>query len=148
MIDKNKMDAIIAGNAFASYLGMELVRVEPGYAEGRIRMEKHHMNIYGGMHGGCVYALADTVAGIAAVTCGRYVTTLNGNMNYMQPVRDTEYVICKAKTIRQGGRIAVLDVVIENDRGDILSNGSFNYYCTSKELDEGHGLKGLSRTVN
>lgn len=66
MIDKKKMDEIIAGNAFASYLGMELVEVGPGYARGRLRMERHHMNIYEGMHGGCVYALADTVAGVAA----------------------------------------------------------------------------------
>ena len=141
MVDKEKLDGLIAGNAFARYIGLELTGVAAGYAEGRIRMEDYHTNVYEGMHGGCVYALADTIAGIAAATCGRYVTTLSGGMNYMLPVKDTEYVVCKARTVRQGGRIAVLDVVVENDGGDILSNGSFNYYCTAKKLEEGHSLR-------
>lgn len=145
MVDRKKMDELIESNAFARYIGMELTRVEQGYAEGRIRMEKRHTNVYEGMHGGCVYALADTIAGIAAATCGRYVTTLSGGMNYMLPIKDTEYVICKARTIRQGGRIAVLDVAVENEKGEILSNGSFNYYCTGKKLEEGHGLREMTK---
>lgn len=125
-------DKIVSQNGFAAYIGMKVTKVETGYAEGRICMKDHHTNPYGGMHGGCVYALADTVAGIAAATAGRAVTTLNGGMNYLRPVKDTEYVICKARAARLGKTIAVIDVVIENDSGDILSSGSFNFYQIGK----------------
>ncbi len=134
-MDQKKMEELVERNAFAKYIGMELLEVKDGYAKGRMRLERRHTNVYEGMHGGCVYALADTLAGIAAATCGRYVTTLNGTMNYMLPIRDTEYVNCRANAVRLGGRIAVIDVVVENDKGDILSNGSFNYYCTGKALE-------------
>ncbi len=133
-MDQKKMEELVERNAFAKYIGMELLEVKDGCAKGRMRLERRHTNIYEGMHGGCVYALADTLAGIAAATCGRYVTTLNGTMNYMQPIKDTKYVNCRADAVRLGGRIAVINVVVENDKGEILSNGSFNYYCTGKAL--------------
>lgn len=87
MLDKEKVQAIIKKNPFSQLLGLELLDVSEGYAKGRIPMKKEFGNIYGGMHGGCAYALADTVAGIAAATYGNYVTTIDGKMNYLLPDR-------------------------------------------------------------
>lgn len=133
-MDFLKLNELLEQNSFANYIGMELVEIGEGYAIGRIPLATQHTNIYQGMHGGCSYALADTVAGIAAATCGRYVTTINGTMNYLLPVVDTKYVRCRADVVRQGNRIAVLDVKILNDQEEILCNGSFTYYCTNKEI--------------
>lgn len=135
-MEKRKLKEIAASNSFAHHIGVELTDVADGYAAGRIRMEEHHTNIYNGMHGGCIYALADTVAGIAASTAGSYVTTVNGTLNYLLPVKDTEYVRCEAAAVRQGNRITVLDVKIMNDEGELLSNGSFTYYSLNREIEE------------
>ena len=61
-----KLNRLLEKNPFAQLLGMELLEVREGYAYGRMRMDEHFTNIYGGMHGGCSYALADTLAGLAA----------------------------------------------------------------------------------
>ena len=76
------MKEIVRKNPFAQHIGMELLEVTEGYALGRIRLAKQYENIYGGMHGGCAYSLADTLSGIAASTYGEYVTTLYASMNY------------------------------------------------------------------
>ena len=60
------MKEIVRKNPFAQHIGMELLEVTEGYALGRIRLAKQYENIYGGMHGGCAYSLADTLSGIAA----------------------------------------------------------------------------------
>lgn len=122
------MEAIIERNGFAKHIGMELLEVEEGYAKGRIRLEERHMNIYQGMHGGCSYALADTLAGIAASTYGRYVTTVGGSMNYLLPMKDTEYVYCEARVVRQGGKVGVYETKLVNDRGELLGTATFTYY--------------------
>lgn len=131
---KDKLYEIAEKNAFAAYIGMELLEVEVGYAKGRIRLDKQHKNIYEGMHGGCAYALADTLAGIAAATYGSYVTTVNGTMNYLLPIKDTQYVHCEAKAVRQGGKIGVYDTVITNDAGETLGTASFTYYNLKKRI--------------
>lgn len=127
-----EMYEIVERNPFAKYIGMELLEVREGYALGRINFEKQHENIYGGMHGGCAYSLADTLAGIAAFTYGEYVTTVNASMNYLLPVEDTEYVICEAQVLRHGRKVSVIRVEITNDDGTILIDGSFTFYNLAK----------------
>lgn len=131
---QDRMIELVERNAFANYIGMELLEIREGYAKGRIKLEQKHMNIYQGMHGGCAYALADTLTGTAAATYGRYVTTVSGNMNYLLPLKDTEYVVCEAKAVRSGNRVAVVDVRIANDNGVLLCNGSFTYYRFEQEI--------------
>ena len=108
-----KLNRLLEKNPFAQLLGMELLEVREGYAYGRMRMDEHFTNIYGGMHGGCAYALADTLAGLAASTYGNYVTTIDGKMNYLEAVKDTGYVYGEAEVQRQGGRIGVYTVKLK-----------------------------------
>jgi len=128
IIDKEKMQEIIRKNGFAQLIGMELLEVREGFAKGRIRLEDRYTNIYGGMHGGCSYALADTLAGIAASTYGSFVTTIDGKINYLLPIRDTEYVYCEAQALRQGGKVGVYEAKIANDSGEVLATADFTYY--------------------
>ena len=126
------MKEIVRKNPFAQHIGMELLEVTEGYALGRIRLAKQYENIYGGMHGGCAYSLADTLSGIAASTYGEYVTTLDASMNYLLPVEHTEYVYCKARVLRHGRKITVVRVELLNDEQTLLIDGSFTFYNIRK----------------
>lgn len=129
------LEHIIEQNPFAQLLGIQLLELREGYAYGRMRFDEHFTNIYGGMHGGCTYALADTLAGIAASTYGNYVTTIDGKMNYLDVIRDTSYVYCEAKVQRQGGRIGVYTAVVMDDQQNILVTADFTYYRTGKVIE-------------
>lgn len=125
-------EEIIERNPFAKYIGMELTEVLPGHARGRIRLEQQHKNIYGGMHGGCAFSLADTVAGIAAASYGDAVTTLDASINYMRPVMGSEYLYCTADVIRSGSKVSVIRTELTDDEGALLIDGSFTYYHLSQ----------------
>lgn len=140
------MQAVVARNPFAGYIGMELLEVTAGYAKARIRLKPQYENIYGGMHGGCAYALADTLAGVAAGTYGDFVTTLGASMNYMLPVMDTQYLYCEARVLRNGGRVSVVRVELQNDGGKRLIDGSFTYYHLGKKT--GDAAFGTLKTDN
>lgn len=127
-------DQLIKRNPFAQLLGIQVLELREGYAYGRMRLDEHFTNIYGGMHGGCTYALADTMAGIAASTYGNYVTTIDGKMNYLDVIKDTEYVYCEVKVQRQGGTIGVYSAKIWDDSQKILVTADFTYYRTGKEI--------------
>lgn len=133
-IKKALIENVVAGNPFSQYVGMEVLEVQEGYALGRIHFEDRHKNFYGGMHGGCSYALADTIGGIAALTYGYYVTTVNSSINYLLPIQNTEYVYCEAQVVQHGNRISVFDVKVKNDEKQLLADGSFTYYSLNREL--------------
>ena len=126
------MKEIVRKNPLAQHIGMELLEVTEGYALGRIRLAKQYENIYGGMHGGCAYSLADTLSGIAASTYREYVTMLDASMNYLLPVEHTEYVYCKARVLRHGRKITVVRVELLNDEQTLLIDGSFTFYSIRK----------------
>lgn len=132
-LKKKLTEDVVAGNPFSQYIGMEVLEVREGYALGRIHFEDRHKNVYGGMHGGCAYALADTIGGIAALTYGYDVTTVNSSMNYLSPIKDTQYVYCEAQVVRHGRRISVFDVRVMNDEKQVLTDGSFTYYSMDKK---------------
>ncbi len=128
MVSKENVLGIVEKNPFCEYIGMEVMEVAEGYALGRVHFEDKHKNFYGGMHGGCSYALADTIGGIAAITYGKNVTTVSSSMNYLLPVKDTEYVYCEARVLRHGRKLSVFQVSILNDEKKLLVEGTFSYY--------------------
>lgn len=136
MIDRNKIEEILENNPFSKLLHMECLDFGEGYMKGRIPLHPEFLNLYGGMHGGCIYALADTVAGIAAATYGYYVTTIDGKINYLKPVINTEYVICEARAIRQGGTIGYYQATISDDSGNSLAMAEFNYFRLKQVVEE------------
>ena len=111
-----KLNQLLEKNPFAQLLGMELLEVREGYAYGRMRMDEHFTNIYGGMH-------------------GNYVTTIDGKMNYLEAVKDTGYVYGEAEVQRQGGRIGVYTVKLMDENQKVLVTADFTYYRTGQAID-------------
>lgn len=135
MFDQEKLKQIVEKNPFCKEMEMELLEVRQGFAKGRMPLGEKNLNMYGGMHGGCSYALADTVAGLCASSYGYYVTTLNSAMNYLLPIQRTKYVYCEAKVVRHGKKIGVYDFSLLNDDGAVLCTGTFTYYVLNKIED-------------
>lgn len=144
---QEEMDQILNRNPFARYLGMKLLEVRLGFVRGSVPMKEEHCNVYGGMHGGCVFALADTIAGIAAATYGHMVTTLDSSFNYLEAIRDTKEVICEARVVRHGGRISVLSVEIFDDKGKLVCNGGFTYYNIVKKSSTMYGIQEMGKEI-
>lgn len=134
MLGIDVLRRLLEKNPYATDMGIELIESGEGYALARVPLAKRFTNFYGGMHGGCSYSLGDTVAGLAATSFGHYVTTVDGHMNYLLPVRNTEYVYCEAECVRQGNSIGVYDVKITDDSGKLLCKGDYTYYQMQREL--------------
>lgn len=122
-------------NPFCHLLEMELLEAEQGYARGRIPVKEEIMNMYGSVHGGASYALADTIGGIAATTYGNYVLTVDGKMNYLLQIKDTQYLYCEAKVVRQGNTIGVYQITFTNDAKDVVATADFTYFRLKHKVE-------------
>ena len=69
--------ASIARGSFSATNGILVTECGLHYANGELAVSPSSMNPRGIVHGGCLSALMDTVAGIAACTDGRGRVTLN-----------------------------------------------------------------------
>ncbi len=74
-------------NPYLKLLGMDIVKLEEGYAEISMPIiENKHTNLYNIAHGGAIASLADTIMGVACATVGKKVVTLEMNMNFIKAV--------------------------------------------------------------
>lgn len=126
----------LSKNPFCQLLEMELLDAKEGYAIGRIPVKNDVMNMYGSVHGGASYALADTIGGIAATTYGNYVLTVDGKMNYLLQIKDTDYLYCEAKVVRQGHTIGVYQITFTNDQKEVVATADFTYFRLKHKVEE------------
>lgn len=117
-----------------SFMGIEWVELEKGYAKTRLKLKEEVFNPYGFMHGGALLAIADVTAGTAACMNGYYVTTVNCGMNFLAEGKNTDYIYCEARELRCGRHLAVYDVRILDDNDNILDSAEFSYFISNKTV--------------
>ena len=119
---------------FLDFIGAVSEEVGPGRAVITLKPRPEHMNYRGIVHGGCLFNLADSAAGLAASSRGRCIVTLSSSFNYLLPAKDTEKIIAEATEVKYGRTIAVYDVTVKSHEGKLLCKGTFDYYVLGENV--------------
>lgn len=119
---------LLERNPFCKLLGLEVLSVSEGKVQGRIPFDPQFQNMYGDYHGGALYAAADTFCGLAAITYGNYVTTIDANMQYLRAGRNTRYITYDAQVVKNGRSIVVVQFSCCDDNGTLINTGTFSFF--------------------
>ena len=115
-------------NGFMNYNHIEMENVERDYAVFRLQVRPENRNVYGMVHGGAIYTLADNATGSAAHTDGRNYVTQSGTLHFLRNQR--EGIIRAQARVRHRGRSTVLVAVdVVGDDGTLLASGEFSFFC-------------------
>ncbi|MBQ0064410.1 MAG: PaaI family thioesterase [Firmicutes bacterium] len=125
---KKKAMEIMNMEGLISTLDMQLTSLALGDAVGEITIEDKHKNLHGGVHGGTIFALADTIAGFAVFTYGKSCYTVNSSIEYMRSTLKSEKIICHAHTTKYGKTIAWVECEILDEKGRVLGSTKSTYY--------------------
>lgn len=92
-------------------------------------------NIWGGVHGGFLYAMADTAAGaFARINYSQHNVTLNGSINYLRSTVQSKALTAVGRPVRVGGHIGFFEVNITDDTGALIARAEINmYFLKSKK---------------
>lgn len=123
-----RLQNVLRDEGFIKYIGIEYLDYGPGYAKGRLKLDKKVLNPRGGVHGGCIFALADTIGGTAAMTRGNYVTTVSASIDYLRAAKNVDYIYAEAVEIKNGRTISVYDVMIKDSLEKNIARVSLSYY--------------------
>ena len=122
-------------NYFASYINVEVTEITVGGAVGHIDVEQHHFNPIGSIHGGCLFALADTVGGAAACSHRRPCTTMNSTMNYLNAAIGMKRLTAVATEIKSGRKTSVIRIDLFDDTDRLLATVTNTYYYLPGKLE-------------
>ncbi|HEM6591613.1 PaaI family thioesterase [Streptococcus suis] len=96
------------------------------------KVTEKSLNPYGIAHGGFLFTLADSVAGLTTVARGAYSVTLQSNIHYMKAAKLGETLSVIGSCTHDGSRTKVVEVKIENQDKQLLASASFTMFVTGK----------------
>lgn len=113
---------------YQALIGLDMYERGENFSRARISITPDHMNPHGVVHGGVLYAMADTGMGAALysrLADGESCATIEIKMVYMASVREGT-VECETRLLNKGRRVAVLESEIKlGDRLVAKALGTF-----------------------
>ncbi|MCI2106110.1 MAG: PaaI family thioesterase [Intestinimonas sp.] len=115
---------------FSKMNGITVTNVKDGVGYGELSITPGNLNPMGMVHGGCLAALADTVAGGAVITTtGHVCVTASYSMNFLRPAMGTgKKIHCQATPRKMGRNLCVYAVSLTNDSGEEVAGGDFTFF--------------------
>ena len=120
---------------FTKEMGMVVTEVTEGFARVEMEVDERCFNPIGSVHGGVIFALADTAGGVAATSRGSFVTTVTGSINYLNAAMQSKKLIAETREIKVGKNILVYDVTVSDESGQLIAGTRMTYYSLHKEVN-------------
>lgn len=95
------------------------------------KIDESSLNPSGIVHGGYMFGLADTAAGVLAHNLIGPSVTLNSTIDYFHPAKGKR-IEAVAEIIKKGSKVSVFEVCIYDDNEILVSRCNITYYHLTK----------------
>ncbi len=121
-------DSEIPMSPFGSFIGIEIVDFSDGKARCSVKLQDHHLNNGGRVHGGILTSLADTAAGVAVRTVrpeGKLSATTDLSISFIRPPQG-DSLEAVAELVHAGKRLLRTEIsIFSADKLVAKSNSTF-----------------------
>lgn len=115
--------------AFENY---EVNVAEEGHIVINTKVVDGSLNYYGNAHGGYLFTLCDQISGLVARSLGANAVTLQSNINYLRAGHLGDLLTVEGRCVHDGRTTKIVDTVISNEKGDLITKASFTMFVTGK----------------
>jgi len=129
----HKLMELLKNDRFAAYIGIELVKVEPGYAMVKMEISEKHLNGANIIQGGAIFTLADFAFAAASNACGHVTVGINANISYFQ-ASTGKTLIAEAKEVAVSRKISNYIVQVFNENKDYIAQLSMTGYKKNETI--------------
>lgn len=112
---------MVAADAASKALGMVLEDVRPGYARMSMRVRSDMLNGHGTLHGGLIFALADSAFAFACNSRNINTVAAGCSIEFLRPVQLNEVLTAQAQETALQGRHGIYDVTVRNADGTLVA---------------------------
>ena len=119
--------SFLKNDRFAALAGIELVKVEPGYALAKMNIEEKHLNGVNIVQGGATFTLADYAFAAASNAYGQVALGINASINYFQAPQG-EVLFAEATELHASRRLANYNVDIYDENKELIARFTGTVY--------------------
>jgi phenylacetic acid degradation protein PaaD len=114
---RDRLDDGLRDIGFGRLVGVEVVDWEPGRATTRLVPGANQTNVHGFVHGGALFALADTAFEVACNSYGRVCVGLDVTVHYAAPAQPGKALVAEAVEASRSRRVASYRVEVKGEDG-------------------------------
>ena len=116
-------------SGFIRHNGIRVVSVDEEKSVLTADVTPENSNIWGGVHGGFLYAMADTAAGaFARIKYAQRNVTLSATISYLRPTTHSKSLTAVGREVKVGGHIGFFEVNITDDSDALIARAEGNMY--------------------
>lgn len=127
-----RLDGMFRGGGLGGLLGFRLVEWGPGRAVVALEPTPSVANITGSVHGGVLYALADSAFEVACNSYGRVCVALDVSVHHASAAPVTETVTAEAVEVSRSARVASYRIIAAGPGGEVRAWYQATAYRTSR----------------
>ena len=110
----------VARDRFARHLGIEVLEYSEGKARARMKIQDHHLNSAGTLHGGAIFSLADAVFSVASNSHGTLAVAINVGMSYFKALKSGT-LLAEAEEVSLNPKLATYLIKVTEEKGDVVA---------------------------
>lgn len=138
VLNQDHLKAVINAineSPFFKHMSIEVAEIGAGYSVVQVRIEKKHMNPFGGLHGG-VYASAIDTAAYWSAYChlpeNSGLVSIDLKVDFLSPVMAGKIII-KGQSIKSGKTICLTEAKMYDENGKLLGVGTSKLLVTQNQ---------------
>lgn len=121
---------------FIHLLGIELVDIQPGFAQVQMEVREDMLNAVDIIQGGATFTLADFAFAAASNSHGTVAVGLNVQINYSTPAFKGELLTATAKEVNLGKKIGLYGVEVTKNDGTLVAYFTGTVFRRDDSLQE------------
>ncbi len=130
------LKTMLANDHFSKWLGIEVDEYREGYCRLHYTIREEMLNGFGIVHGGAVFAAADSAFAFACNSHGRLSVALDVHISFIKAGKAGEVLFIEAKEIHTGYKTSFYDITITNGAKEVVAMFKGTAYRTSKPIGE------------
>ena len=119
---------------FSQWLGLEVDEYSIGYCKLHYRVTDTMLNGFNIVHGGVLFAAADSAFAFACNSHGILTVALDASINFTKSAKSGDLMTVEAREVHLGNKIGVYDVRTTNEQGELVALFKGTAYRTSKPV--------------
>ncbi len=117
-------------------LDIQIKEIGDTHAIAEVDVSEMHKNYLGGVHGGLIATLIDTVSFFPKplLPSGTHCTTINLNVNYVRSALIGEKLTARSELTYLGRRTATLNVYVHNSNNKLVAHGTVTIMILAQNI--------------
>ncbi|MCR4891300.1 MAG: PaaI family thioesterase [Lachnospiraceae bacterium] len=130
--DELYVSGLLKQNTYAVRSGVQMGWIRGENACLTMDVSENILNLYGMVHGGAYFTLADCCAGVVSRMDRRHYVTQHADVSFFRPIK-TGRLIAIGSLIHRGSKTCTVEVYISDENEKRLFHSTFTFFCIDKD---------------